>query len=955
MDGSEGSVEKVEIGLATLYRGDSAYVSTLLDEQVDSTITDPPYEAEAHSEGRQVMRGGKLVSGALNFAAMDEELRASISGQIVRLTKGWAILFCQLQGWHLWHQHLMENGATADSPMIWYKPDGKPRFDGTGPSPAYEMMELVWCGNGRRQWNGGGARGVFVHSKAENTNTEHATMKPQKLMRDLVSYFSNPKELIFDPFMGSGSTGVAAVALGRRFIGIERDPEYFEICCRRIEEAQKNPLLGTHYVKTKSRLASAPLIDLSRPAKVKAPDPVIDRPKPKAQGVASAPKKTGSIPLITIGSATIARPTNAPERKPVARIPYVDRFRESWKERLLEAGDNPLPLDRASWNWDDHSPVGLDVESFENFFLICLKRFDDGKYIAFELSERVDNIDELEYLLASNTIVTFNGASYDMPILQYALKVRDTAKVHAAGARIIATGMRPWDSERELGIRIPNTIDHIDLLEPNPSVRQGLKTLAGRLHQRYVVDLPFPVDAVLTPSQMNYCTAYCCNDLDSTHLLFDAMREPLALRSSIAKEYGIPAMSKSDAQLGEAIVKKRIEQALGRKVGHPDASTTFRYQPPKFISFDDDRVNSILSELVRSDFHIDGAGKIVEPPVLNDLTITIGDMTYALGIGGLHSTEEHRAVVPGPDEVLIDADVASQYPFIILSLGLYPKATGPKFLEVFGKIVEERIAAKKAGRKTEADSKKIVANGIGGKLNSSYSFLYAPHLFIAMTLTGQLSVLMQVERLEAMGAKVVSANTDGVTALVKKADLDKFDQTVKEWEAATGFEVERAEYKALYNSSVNSYIAWKGGDKFKVKGPAGNPWKDGDLRAQMMKNPQMTILGEAVMQYIAHGTPFEETIRAATDPRQFVTIQKVNGGAQWRGHNLGRVVRFYWSLDSDPISYIKTGNKVPRTDGARPAMELGEALWPDVDYKRYVREAKDLAVDLAVIKKEGFV
>ena len=74
----------------------------------------------------------------------------------------------------------------------------------------------------------------------------------------------------------------------------------------------------------------------------------------------------------------------------------------------------------------------------------------------------------------------------------------------------------------------------------------------------------------------------------------------------------------------------------------------------------------------------------------------------------------------------------------------------------------------------------------------------------------------------------------------------------------------------------------------------------------------------------------------------------VKGGAKWRGTKLGRVARFYWSTAGEPIVYVLNGNKVPRTDGARPLMCLDDRVPDDLDRARYVAEAKKLARDLAV-------
>lgn len=88
---------------------------------------------------------------------------------------------------------------------------------------------------------GGGRHGVFNVPKGEGVPNVHETQKPIRLMTDLVKLFSNQGDTVLDPFMGSASTGVACVKLGRKFIGIELDQKYFDLSCRRIEEAYKQP------------------------------------------------------------------------------------------------------------------------------------------------------------------------------------------------------------------------------------------------------------------------------------------------------------------------------------------------------------------------------------------------------------------------------------------------------------------------------------------------------------------------------------------------------------------------------------------------------------------------------------------------------------------------------------------------------------------------------------------
>lgn len=660
---------------------------------------------------------------------------------------------------------------------------------------------------------------------------------------------------------------------------------------------------------------------------------------------AIVPKKLKAPPIIVNVS-----PRFQPKQKPT---PYVDPFLAHHKATLDAAGNAPLTFDEATWEDLPKQTLLVDTECFENFFLVCVKRVEDGKRLAFEMSGRreLDKI-KLSRLLCESLIITFNGSSYDLPIITLALRDASFAELRAASDRIIKGNMKPWQVERELGIQIPR-YNHVDLLEPNPSVRASLKLIAARLHARFVVDLPFAPDARLTPREMNIATLYCMNDLDDTGLLFDALHEPYELRRALSNEYKMDLRSKSDAQIGEAIVKKRVEMATDLQIRRVDPRPmTFRYVPPAFISFSSGTMQRVLDDLRGADFSADASGNITPPEWLKEAIVNIGSSNYSMGIGGLHSQEAHRAVFSDADNRLIDLDVASQYPSIIVKLGLYPAALGPRFLDIYDALRRERLEAKANKNKAKADGLKIALNGVFGKTGSAYSPLYAPNLMIAITLTGQLSLLMLIERLEDAGIPVVSGNTDGVVARVPRSREDDFVRIRREWEEATGFEIEATPYRALYSSSVNTYIAIKEDGKAKRKGFIADPWGDNDARGMLSKNPQMTALSEAVLRLARDKTPIEETISACKDPRMFLTAIRVTGGAVWRGAKLGRVMRYYWSTNGEPILYADGKRKVAKTDGAHPLMELTDVLPLDLDLSRYVLEAKSLAEDLAIIDPE---
>ena len=619
-------------------------------------------------------------------------------------------------------------------------------------------------------------------------------------------------------------------------------------------------------------------------------------------------------------------------------------------------------------------PLICDCEVFRNYFLAAFTSVVTGKIVYFERAysptfdadEIGNSIDgaagfecfaRLKWILEHFQIVTFNGNFFDLPILALALAGKTAAQLKTATDAIIAEQVKPWQVLKSAKVKKLANVNHIDLIEVLP-LDGSLKLYSGRMHAPRMQDLPFAPSAELSDDQISIVRFYCVNDLTGTAFCFVNLREQIELRASMSQRYGMDLRSKSDAQIAEAVINGELKRLSFAEPHRPEIApgTRYRYQKPEFVGFQTPMLNRVLAQILSWEFTVAESGAIELPvdPVTGEavkLSVQIAAATYTIGIGGLHSNETTVCHKADADTLILDRDVTSYYPSIILNLGLYPLHLGPDFLQVYRSIVQRRIEAKKAKNKVEAETLKIVVNGSFGKLGSKWSTLYAPDLLMTVTITGQLSLLMLIEALEIAGIQVCSANTDGIVLKCPKVRRPELVAIFEVWEEATGFKTEETEYTAIFSRDVNNYIAVKPDGKTKTKGAYFNPWASPDYRYdRFKKNPTGTIVVEAVTEFLTTGTPPAQTIRTATDPRKFVSIRTVRGGAVKDGVYLGRAVRWYYAQgETGCMIYAKNGNKVPQSDGARPCMDLPETLPPDVDFEHYEREAAEILVEIGAL------
>lgn len=214
-----------------LIHGDAFQVLAEMDDgEVDVVLSDPPYSEQTHNgarttKGKSFRDGGKSIKLLTTFDSISPEQFVLFAREAVRVAKRWVITFCDWKYVHL----LEEVGLVRFG--IWDKPGSAPQMTGDRPAQGWEAIVLLHR-PGKKTWNGGGHRAVWRCTPVDAKR--HPTEKPLPLIIKLLRLFSEPGETVLDPFAGSGTTGVGCLLTGRKFIGVEKDPIYYQTARKRL-------------------------------------------------------------------------------------------------------------------------------------------------------------------------------------------------------------------------------------------------------------------------------------------------------------------------------------------------------------------------------------------------------------------------------------------------------------------------------------------------------------------------------------------------------------------------------------------------------------------------------------------------------------------------------------------------------------------------------------------------
>ena len=219
---------KEQIGDCTLYLGDCLDILPTLD-LVDAVVTDPPYSDNTHKMAK-TNKGSGHGKKLITFASLSDDDFRSIVRSCISVTRGWVVMTCDYR-----HAALMYDDPAFVRLGAWVKPNPMPQISADRPGQGFETVLCLHAGKVKKKWFRGGGSGVWTVPVV--TGALVPTQKPETLIGSFLSDFTEAGETILDPFMGSGTTGAVCVKSGRKFIGIESDPERFEIALSRMKSA----------------------------------------------------------------------------------------------------------------------------------------------------------------------------------------------------------------------------------------------------------------------------------------------------------------------------------------------------------------------------------------------------------------------------------------------------------------------------------------------------------------------------------------------------------------------------------------------------------------------------------------------------------------------------------------------------------------------------------------------
>ena len=620
-----------------------------------------------------------------------------------------------------------------------------------------------------------------------------------------------------------------------------------------------------------------------------------------------------------------------------------------------------------------------DIEVFQNIFHCSVKNTETNNIYKFEISERKNQLRDLvkffkqvdKYItwgdyyttninIPANVIFCgYNNLHYDNPIINYIIEYEDKlmqynipticSSIFNLSKTITTSSEDNIDAWKHWKYQIWfDTFDILTMLYSN-KLRVGLKEIQVTMQypnvQEFVCDWTKPLPLEDFDSMIDYNI----NDIESTSELLNRCKKDVDLRIAIEDEYGVRVLSKDGVNIGMKILTQKYLEKTGltwqdiKDLRSPMSVIPLKDVILPFIKYDSPILQRVLDDM---------KNQIVSPGRKGyENKFVFNNLRYSVGVGGIHSVNSPEIIIPRDDEMLIDIDVASLYPSMLIEYEFYPKHLGKEFLEVYKQIKDERIEAKHNGDKVKNETLKLALNGLSGNLQNEHNFCYSPFAVMQIRINGQLLLLMLAEKLTQIGCRIVQANTDGLFVLLKKDVYSKVNSICREWEQLTKLTLEEDRFKAMYQYAINDYFAITEDNKVKEKGMFITTVKLG-------KGLTPKIIPKAVISFFKDGISVEDTIKNCTDIRDFLMSEKT--GKQWHVEYMNeeqqRTNRFYastnggylwkWKYSND--SDIKSYQNMLTASGVTLLNKFDDKPIKErkINYRYYIMEAYKIIRDL---------
>lgn len=558
-----------------------------------------------------------------------------------------------------------------------------------------------------------------------------------------------------------------------------------------------------------------------------------------------------------------------------------------------------------------------DWENYQNFSCVTITRNTDLATWYFEISEwRNDGIALNQFLhqvaMSGGRMVGYNNVGYDYPVthtlMQYGGRV-SPALLFNRGQSIIQCENRwenvVWERDRFVPQVDLYLIHHFD----NKAKQTSLKLLEFNMRMDDIQELPYPVDRPLTWEESRNVETYNQHDVKATLEFFNYSLEAIEFRDNLSKQYGIDFTNHNDTKIGADIVKLELEK---RGVRVHKSIQTIRDRIVvgdilfPYVSFEHPEFQKVLEffrQSVIDPEKIKGFFKDTEDEHTYT-SATIDGFTFDFGAGGIHGSVRREVVVPGPDEELIDSDVASYYPNLGIKNGLYPAHLGTGWCDAMEFMFHERL---RVGKKTlVGNAYKLGLNGGYGKSNDKFSPFLDPQYTMQITINGQLLLCMLAEQLmKVPGLRMIQINTDGLTYICPKQYVDHCMEVSKWWEALTSLELEHANYSMMAVRDVNNYIAVKTDGEVKRIGAYAYERAAEDAKTRELpwhKNYSAIVVAKAAEAHMVYGRDIRQFIteHVNVDPHDFMLRAKAPRAARVLASrsNEKRVTQYVENIDS---------------------------------------------------------